>query len=143
MNYEPERDLEMRFPHVQVELADLSPALAAVIPGESLILFSRELTPTQRRTSLAHEIAHLDLHHSPTPLQWFSRRQEAEADTLAVRRLITVAALADLVGWCATDAELAQQLQVSIHAIRLRRTTLSQAESAIVEARIACVEYAA
>lgn len=143
MHYEPERDLETRYPHIRVELADLSPALAAVIPDESLILFSHELTSTERRTSLAHEIAHLDLHHSSTPLHWFNRRQESEADALAAIRLISLAALADLIVWCTTDAELAQQLDVSIHTVRLRAFTLSQAESTIVEARLASIEYAA
>lgn len=125
--YDPLEDLSARYPQVTVAMVAIRPAHAALV-GDSLLLVDASLDARQRRCSIAHEIAHLDLAHVPTGNRALARRQEAEADRLASTRLISFGQLLEAVRWCADDQDLAEQLQVSEQALSLRRTLLSAAE---------------
>lgn len=125
--YDPLDDLAARYPRVVLDTAVLSPAHAALV-GDRLLLVDASLDARQRRCSIAHEIAHLDLAHTMTVNRAFARRQEIEADRLASTRLISFEQLREAVRWCTGERDLAEQLQVSEQALSLRRTLLSAEE---------------
>ena len=141
--YCPWSDIGERMPGVHVALRDISPARAAWLPSHSVVLLDRSLTRREGRSTLAHEIAHIDLGHVPTGLARFDVRQEREADRLAARRLITPAALADALVWSNDDHELAIELHVDVTTVRLRRELLTLDEVAAIGLRINALEIAA
>jgi len=133
--YEPLDDLAQRYPHVTVAIAALGPAHAALV-GRSLLLVDPPLTESQRRSSIAHEIAHLDLGHTADVNPALARRQELEADHLAAQRLISLSQLADVVSWCRDEQHMAQQLRVSSQSLKLRLQALSRKERYALDTRI-------
>lgn len=141
--YCPWQDLDDRHPGVYVDCHDLHPARAAWIPDAAVILIDRRLRKDERRSTLAHEIAHIDLGHRPGRPSWFDKRQEREASRLAASRLVTVDALIGALLWCRDDREIAAMLQVDIPTVVTRREALTPNEVATIEARIATIEHAA
>lgn len=143
MVYDPVVDLQLRHAHIHLAVADIGPAHGALFPEHAVIILGEDLTPAERRTALAHEIAHLDLKHAPSGLSWFDLRQEAEADKLAARRLISLVAFAEAVMVANDDRSIARYLDVEPAAVRLWRSTLTPAETAVIEARISTIEHVA
>jgi Zn-dependent peptidase ImmA (M78 family) len=142
--YDPWRDAERRHPHVQVERCDTAPVDGAWIPSELVILIGDHLDETGRRCTLAHELAHIDLDHSPTGHHWFDRRAERDADVLAACRLIRLNELADaLVEHALHPARVAHRLRVSMRILTARLATLREAEKRYISRRIAAREHAA
>lgn len=141
--YCPWVDLGQRHPHVHVDQYDIYPARAAWVPDADIIIIDRRLTRTEGRSTLAHEIAHIDLGHLPTDLGHFGARQEKEAAALAARRLIPITRLAEALLWCRDDHELAEELNVDQQVLMDRRAILTPSESAYIETRLASIEVAA
>lgn len=112
------------------ELADrLGVTLLEHVGGEKgrhyrrgIISLRQGLPWATRRVTLAHELAHHILGHTPTGDAWMSARQERHADELAAELLISVedyVRAESLVG-CHAGA-LAQELGVTRHLIHVWR----------------------
>ncbi|MDO8308602.1 MAG: ImmA/IrrE family metallo-endopeptidase [Actinomycetota bacterium] len=108
-----------------------------------MIFVDSSLSWAQGRCALAHEIAHIDLKHKHSGFPWFDARQEAEADQLAARRLIGIAALAEAYAWSHDSAQLAEALNVDGATVLTRWNHLHPSERHYIEARIALIEHAA
>lgn len=143
MHYSPWDDIRARHPGIHVERHGLRPARAAWIPECAVILLDHGLTVAQRRSALAHEIAHIDLRHAPERAGWFGMRQEREANELAARRLISVEAFADAYAYSHDDAQLAEMLNVDVGVIHVRVRHLHPSERHHIQQRMARIEHAA
>ncbi|MEV8029203.1 ImmA/IrrE family metallo-endopeptidase [Cellulosimicrobium funkei] len=138
--YSPWRDAAARYPDVQIERCDIAPVRGAWVQEVSMILIDRSLNRTQRDSTLAHELAHIDLrHHEHTPPdRWFAARFELEADTLAARRLLDdIDDVAEAMALHPQDlASAAEYLEVTPGVLMRRIATLTRAEQAIIVDRL-------
>jgi hypothetical protein len=143
VGYCPWTDLGDRYPGVHVAAHSIAPARAAWLPEERVILLDRELSITEGRCTLAHEIAHMDLGHYPTGVGHFDRRQERDADGLAARRLLALFALVEAVrgGW--DLPAVADQLRVTQDVLQVRLDRLHPSERHALRKVIARLEVAA
>lgn len=76
---------------------------------ERTITLNTGMTQAQRRSTIAHETAHVE--RGPAP-HWMKPREESLVDQIAARRLISFEALARAVVWAHTVEELAEELWV-------------------------------
>jgi Zn-dependent peptidase ImmA (M78 family) len=132
---------------VIVAYDELEHAKAYWEPDEQVILLDRRLTQAQRRSHLAHELAHIDRGdeccvHGPDAAR-LGRRQELSADVLAARRLISLESLADALVWCVDTDELAEDLHVDEQMVQARISALTGAECDFIEQRLAARDGAA
>lgn len=144
MGYSPWRDLAER-----QELTSTSASLPAgsawYFPDELGIVLDRRLQQSQRRSALAHELAHVDLGHvqtagdGPTGSR-AARRCERQADQLAAERLITVDQLVEALLWSQDERELAEMLWVDVATVRARLRGLSAAEHKLIDERLWAAE---
>lgn len=141
--YCPWGDVGERYPSVLVAVRDISPARGAWCADAQVLFVDASLSRRERRSVLAHEIAHMDLGHEHREFPWFNGRQEREADVLASRRLITVEALADAYASTHDDEQLAEALNVCASTVRVRVAHLHPSERHSIEQRIAALERAA
>lgn len=101
-----------------------------------VILLDQVQSRVERRCSLAHAVAHLDLGHANTPAGFFERRQEREADVLAARRLISIEQLAQVLCWTVDRGEVAAELQVDLPMLAIRERHLKQSEKRYLGRRV-------
>lgn len=90
----------------------------------------------KKRSTLAHELAHVELGHAMRPGWWgslYEPAMEAEADELAARELIPLHQLADVLRTARDAEEAAARLDVDRHTVRVRVETLTAAERRYVE----------
>lgn len=120
-----------------MEVCDIAPVRGAWISSESMILLDRELYPTPRRATLAHEIAHVDLGHRGGT-GFFGRRAEREADHLAARRLLpSVREIADAAATFRGDTTaIAHHLDVPVEVLIRRVERMHPRDVARIEARV-------
>lgn len=83
------------------------------------------LTLNERRSTLAHEVAHVE--HG-APIRWMSVRAERRADRAAAERLIPLEALVEAVKWADSIEELAEELNVTPRMVTTRLQMLTPAE---------------
>jgi Zn-dependent peptidase ImmA (M78 family) len=133
-SYCPWRDLRAR--------SDLTFAVARLplgdgwyLPDVPGIVLDERLGRIARRCVLAHELAHLDLGHLQVAGQGagtsrLARRNEAEADLLAARRLLPMGALEHWLPYAASGGEAAELLDVTARVLEVRLARLDQAERA-------------
>jgi Zn-dependent peptidase ImmA (M78 family) len=95
-----------------------------------VILLDHRQTAAEKRCSLAHAVAHLDLGHAETPAGFFEMRQEREADQLAARRLVPVKQLARVLAWTVYRSEVAAELGVDLATLAVRERHLHPSEKA-------------
>src|SRR5690606_8709146 len=97
LTYSPWDDAAERHPDIHIERWDISPARGVWVASERVILLDRGLDHTERRCTLAHELAHIDLGHTETH-GWLRGRLESDANRLAARRLLAdIHAIADAI----------------------------------------------
>lgn len=137
--YDPWRDAEDRHDDVVIRRAHIAPARGAWVAGPQVILLHDGLTPAERDSVLAHEIAHIDLKHETSGHPWFDQRQERQADQLACVRLVTLEQLARLLQWASCVEEIAVELGVTVDTVRRRVDLLTEAERAWLAQRLASV----
>lgn len=134
-------------PDVLVAYDELEHADAYWEPARRVILLDVRLGQAQRRSRLAHELAHLERGDEccadGPDAERLGRRQEREADQLAARRLLSLSDLADALCWCVDEWELAEDLWVDQATIRTRLDSLTRWEQDYIERRIAANEGAA
>ena len=132
--YHPWRDLRARA-HLSLRWAVLP--LLAVTDGASIYMDSRQ-SQRQRRSTLTHELVHLD--RGDTTCQ--SSRVERAVEAEAARRLIPLDALVDALLWSQDETEMAEELWVDVPTLVARIEGLTEAERDHVEAALARREEA-
>lgn len=117
--------------------------LGRYYPAEAAILLRKGLTQAERRSTLAHELAHRRLSHQATCDRSVEARQERDADALAARWLISLEDLADAELWGRSPAEVADELWVDVATLRARVRGLTSDERAYINGRRAAREDSA
>lgn len=88
-----------------------------------------DLTQSERRSTLAHELVHLD--RGPA-IVGFAEEEERLVTEAAARWLISLEALIEALVWSNSDAEVADILWVDLHTVQARLVTLTPAETAAI-----------
>lgn len=94
--------------------------------GRSQITLHKRLTQVERRCTLTHELAHIDLGHT----HGCDVRAEEAASRLAARWLIEFDALLDVLAWTGDLDEAADELWVDRPTLLARLRGLSEVERA-------------
>lgn len=129
LRYDPAEDALLRYPDWVIREVDLGGIIPEVMsPSRRVILLEHRHNAAVRRCSLAHAIAHLDLGHHETLGGWFEKREEAQADELAARRLVPVEALARAIAWSTSHEEMAAELEVDLATLEVREQRLTRGE---------------
>lgn len=124
--YDPGRDAAKRYPDWVIRHHHNLGVPEVMCPVRKVVLIERGHEWAERRCSLAHAVAHIDLEHQA--LSTLTRWQEAAADRLAARRLIRIRHLVDAWIWSETFAEAAHELDVAPHFLEVRLRHLHPAE---------------
>src|SRR5690625_4752446 len=111
--------------HIEVIWAHLDSDLLATTDGRRFIWMDPRQTQAQRRGTIAHELAHIELGH----IDGCSGRKERQARDLAARRLIRLDHLAKALKWARNTHELADELWVDVETLTDRFTFLTVAEA--------------
>lgn len=108
------------------------PGLLGRTNGVDEIDMHPEQLQAERRSTLAHELAHVELGHT----QGCGGADERAARELAARWLVSVERLVDVGRWALSIEELADELWVDVETITTRLDTLTSSErEAYLEAR--------
>jgi len=125
LRYEPGADAADRYPDWVIRHRPLTHGIPEVLcRRRQVILIASGSTWPEKRCSLAHAVAHLDLGHHEISTGFFDARYEAAANQLAARRLITKEALADALCWTRSRGEIAEMLDVDLATLRCREENL-------------------
>ncbi|MFD6357895.1 hypothetical protein [Nocardia tengchongensis] len=98
------------------------------------VYIDRSLGQAARRCALAHEIVHIE--RGPVPdSPRLAEIEERIVSTLAARRLITLQSLERALMWSrpTNEVELAEELWVDIHTLRIRLRTLTSEEHSALD----------
>lgn len=128
----------MRYPGWVVRVRDLDGPREAMCFDRKVVLIDRGVGSAERRCSLAHAVAHLDLEHDAcAPNSRHERREESHADQLAARRLITLDALTDAIVWSHNPIEACDELGVDLDTLRCRGAHIHPSERLTIQAALA------
>lgn len=136
-DHDPGRDAAERHPSIVIRHRSLGGVPAVVSVSRGVILIEREMPRAERRCALAHEVAHLDLGHR---LPACEGREERKADELAASRLLPLARLAEVLRWALSPGEVADELGVTAHMVRVRVKALTDHEKLWIEQQMARLE---
>lgn len=114
LSYEPGRDAAERYPDWVIRHRPLGGIPEVLSARRKVILINSSTTWAEKRCSLAHAVAHLDLGHHENPGGVFSRDQERDANLLAAGRLVPVEAFVELLSWTQSMGEIAAELEVDL-----------------------------
>lgn len=106
---------------------DLPVGVLGATDGRHIWMDDRQLQ-VERRSTLAHELAHLHLEHTGG----CGPREEDEARALAARWLIDMDSLLDALAWSEHLEEVADELWVDLDTLYARLDTLTGAERAAI-----------
>lgn len=111
--YNPGRDAAARYPEWVIRHRPLPDGVPEVMSRRrKVILINSGLTWVEKRCSLAHAVAHLDLGHHEIPGGLFTDHQERDANLLAAGRLVPVESFVEVCTWTQSPAEIAEELDV-------------------------------
>lgn len=102
-----------------------------------IITLARGLTQRQRRAVLAHEVEHASHDDRPLLDAVLHARRERATDAAAARRLIPIEQLLEALRWTGNERELADELWVDVHTVRMRLASLTPRERVLLEQRLA------
>lgn len=105
-------------------------------PQFRTILIRQDLGQAERRSTVAHELAHAELGHSAQRCPILGLRQETEANRRASRKLITVDQLVTALMWSQDEFQLAEELWVDVETVRARLAGLTDDERDYIERRL-------
>lgn len=125
-----------------MERDDIWPASGSLVRYWDVILLDQRLCKAERRSTLSHELAHLDAGDRECS-GILGDRAEMAADRLAARRLISIPQLADVARWTNYRAEAAEAMDVTTHLLALRLQHLHPAERGYLNALARRVDRAA
>lgn len=126
-SYHPWRELRSR-EHIELTWADLPPGVRGLTDGTSAIVLEHRQLQVERRCTLAHELAHIDLGHTTTP----TVAEEHAARRLAASKLIAWDALVDVFKWAHNALEAADELWVTPEVLEDRLHFLHPNERALL-----------
>lgn len=92
--------------------------------GRRQIYLHPHQSQAQRRSTLAHELAHIELGH----LLGCTPHEEREASALAAGWLVPLDRLVDAARWARSVEELADELWVDVDTVLTRLSTLAETE---------------
>ena len=121
--FDPWQELNAR-PEVTLEWRSLPAEFYALTDGLSRIWMDPHQSQTERRCTIAHELAHIDLGH----LNGCTSGEESAASQLAARRLIPLGRLADALLWSQDHGAISDALWVDISTLRARLDHLRPSE---------------
>ncbi|WKK11914.1 ImmA/IrrE family metallo-endopeptidase [Rhodococcus ruber] len=127
--YHPWRRLRS-LPHIKVICRhELPPGTAGLTRGNNIWLH-RGLDQKGRRSTLAHELEHVErgIHPGQEEHPWFGPREERTVEQLAARRLITLDALIAAMRWTTDLWELSEELWVDMPMVQARLRGLTPDE---------------
>jgi len=127
--FHPWRALRAR-PDVTVEWRHLSLDVYALNNGRDRIWMDPRQTQVERRCTIAHELAHIELGHT----DGCTDRDDREVDLLVARRLIEMPDLLDALRWAEDLREVADCLWVDEATLLARYDGLSCEERAEIVA---------
>lgn len=128
--YDPGRDAADRYPDWVIRHRPLGGVIPEVMcrRRKTILIDSGSAWPA-KRCSLAHAVAHLDLHHEASAHGGtFDKWMEREANGLAAQRLIPIRTLASVLCWTRDTHEIAHELQVDLATLEVRRKHLHESE---------------
>lgn len=120
----------------EIRLAPLDGLLGAYDPDTGIIWISHGLTQAERRSTLAHELAHAERGDEACCTPWHEAKQERVVDEVAARALISLDRLAEALRWAVDERELAEELWVDTDTVRTRLDRLSVVERDYIEDRL-------
>jgi len=130
--WNPWQHLAEHWPHVTVIAnRELPGNMWGLLIG-SRIYLCRRLDQAARRSTLTHEVVHLERGAVPTDPRGHAR-EERVVSRIAARRLITIADLADGLKWTRDRSELAEHLWVDVPTLNARMESLDPIEVAELE----------
>ncbi|SHX93417.1 Uncharacterised protein [Mycobacteroides abscessus subsp. bolletii] len=132
-DWHPWRTLATRYPHIAVSCDHVLPRGVAGLWQGQTIWLCKTLTQAERRSTLTHELIHVDRGLAPVV---HSAREERLVDVLAARRLISLPDLLHGLQWTSDDYELAEELWTDVHTVRVRRQNLTPTERAWLADRV-------
>lgn len=132
--YHPWRRLREQ-PNIQLTWRPLLGRLG-VTDGRSRVVLDPRQSQAQRRCTIAHELAHIELGH----VRGCDPREESAAAQLAARRLIPIAQLADAILWSEHPAQIAEALWVDVDTLQVRLDHLHPSERQYIAQRLAARE---
>jgi hypothetical protein len=132
MGWNPWRHIGDNYPHVTVVRDKELPGRIWGLTDGTRIWICRRLNQAQRRSTLAHEIGHLERGLPPTDPRGLAREERLVSE-LAARRLITLQDLAAALKWSREPAELADALWVDADTVKARMQSLDPIEVAQLE----------
>lgn len=136
-DWHPWRHMARHFPNVIIcTTYELEQGVRGLVRGDRIWL-CRTLDQAGRRTTLSHEIGHLERGIIPHPADSiYTLREENIVDQIAARRLIPLDDLIDALRWSQQPAELAEILWTTERTVKCRMETLDPVEVAELEYRL-------
>ena len=132
MGWNPWRHAGKHYPDVTIETTIELPGRLWGLTVDRTILLCRRLNQAARRSTLTHELVHME--RGPVPADARGRaREERAVSAEAARRLITIDALADGLRWTRDPDQLAEHLWVDVPTVRTRLGGLDPIEVAQLE----------
>lgn len=107
-HYHPWRELRSR-EHLELAWVNLPPGIRGLTDGSSAIWMESRQLQVERRCTLAHELAHIDLNHTTKPTVF----EERKARRYAAQKLIDWDDLVDVFKWAHNVHEAADELWVT------------------------------
>lgn len=126
-HYHPWRDLRGR-EHIELTWQSLPPGVRGITDGSSAIVMEPKMLQVERRCTLGHELAHIDLGHTSKPTE----REERSARRLAARKLVDWDDLVDAYRWASCMSEWADELWVTVEVLEDRLKYLHPHELALL-----------
>ena len=125
---------------MHVVLADLDDCVGHWDSDARTIYLARGLTQRQRRAVLAHEVEHATHDDRPLLDAVLNARRERATAAAAARRLIPVDRLGHALRWTGNERELADELWVDVHTVRVRLAHLTAGERGALELALSVVD---
>lgn len=135
-SYDPGEDAGERYPDWVIRHRAIGvPELMDV--RRKVILLDRGSSRGERRASLAHAVAHLDLDHVAVG-GFIGERQERDAERLAALRCVSIRHLADAIKWHGqTWSHVAEAVEVDERMLRVRLDMMHPAHRAQLRVELA------
>lgn len=128
---------------VTIQTADLGTVDGVWDPDTRTIWLHRDLTPAQRRCTLAHEVIHAARGDEKCADHVLTARQERLVDEIAARLLIPLDALADALATDPHEPALCEALHVDVPTLAARLRYLTAEEVVHLQTRIQRIEHVA
>lgn len=125
--------INLRWSHDDQELDG---ALGWFYLDQAEIVMDGRQTQAQRRSTLAHELVHVERGDQPMGCDILDARQESLVAREAARRLIGIRHLGEALAWAHDLAEAADELWVDEPTLRTRLEHLHPAERAYLRRRL-------